>query len=125
MFVKRANKATLAEKIVETLVVEKDMLSNFVRHTQKELKTSKKKHKTTKNKLVDKEVGHLDSVVKMMNKLTNVVDLKKIFGENYSSNKSFYPSFKHNNNLMAKSTQTSNVNLNVEEFGIDYFCWRV
>lgn len=58
----------------------------------------------------------------MMKKLINeVIDLKNSVGESSSSNRYFELFFKCKNNPLAKSTQNSSGNMNVEELGLDDF----
>ena len=69
----------------------------------------------------EKESKYLDSVVKLVNKLSNkVVDLKKNDGDGPSRNRPFHPFFKRNDNP-PKPKNVPQLMLNLDSFSKDNF----
>jgi hypothetical protein len=69
----------------------------------------------------EKEPKDIDSVVKLVKKLSNeVVDLKKNVGEGPSRNRPFHPFFKRNDNH-PKPPEVPQLTLNLDTFGNDNF----
>ena len=79
--------------------------------------------KLTTSKSAKKETDDLESIVKMVKKLTSeVLDLKRSVKESFLTNRPFRPFHKCNNKPLAKSVESSNANLNVVELGMDNLC---
>lgn len=102
MFVKRAKKVALEEKVTNALAIEKYLVAVGVHNMQEDSKASGKKSQASMSKSYGKEIYDLESVVKSLKKLTNEAsDLKRSTRKISSRNKIFKPFFKNNNNALS------------------------
>jgi hypothetical protein len=120
MFVKQSNKNTLALKFDEAETVERE-LSAYDQHPCYEETKSVGKKPLLLTKPPDKESKDIDSVVKMVKKLSNeVVDLKKNVGEGSSKLKNFLPFFKKPYNP-PQPPEPPHMDFNLDSFSNDNF----
>jgi hypothetical protein len=93
MFIKRASRNTLALNFDEAEIIERE-LSSYEHHPHSEEISSVGNKPLLLTKPPEKEPKDIDSVVKLVKKLSNeVVDLKKNVGKGPSRPKNFYPIF--------------------------------
>jgi hypothetical protein len=111
----------LALNFNEAKTVERE-LSSYDHHSHsKEIMSSSKKNLLLARP-PEKELKDIDSVVKLVKKLSNeVVYLKKNTDEGSSNPRSFYPFFNRNDNP-PRPPEAPQIALNLDNFGKDNFC---
>jgi hypothetical protein len=120
MFFKRARRNTLDLNFDEDETIEKE-LSSYDNHPYSGETKSARKQPLLLTKPHEKEPRDIDSVVKLVKKLSNeVVDLKKNIGEGPSRNRTFHPFFKRSDN-QHKPPEAPQLTLNLDTFGSDNF----
>jgi hypothetical protein len=120
MFVKRANKNTLALNFDEAETMEKE-LSTYDQHLHYEDTKSAGKKPFMLAKPPNKESKDIENVIKMVKKLSNeVVDLKKNVGEGSSKPQNFLPFFKRPDSP-PKPPEPPHMDFNLYSFSNDIF----
>jgi hypothetical protein len=121
MFVKRANKNTLALNFDEVETVEGE-LSSYEHHSHTEEAKMTGKRPLLLTKPPKKEPKDIDNVVKLVKKLYNeVVDIKKNVGEGTSKPRTFR-SFLKRQDSPPKPPEPPHMDFNLESFNNDRLC---
>jgi hypothetical protein len=111
----------LALNFDEVETVERE-LSSYDHHSHSEEIRSARKKPLLLTKPPEKEPKDIDSVVKLVKKLSNeVVDLKKNVGEGSSRPRTFHPFFKRNDNP-PRPPEAPQIALNLDSFDKDNLC---
>jgi len=119
MFFKRANRDTLALNFDESETIERE-ISSYNHHSHS--KETRLDGTLPLVKPPKKELKDIDSVVKLVKKLSNeVVDLKKNVRKEYSKPRNFGPFFKRNDNP-PRPLEVPQIELNLDSFGKDNLC---
>jgi hypothetical protein len=121
MFVKRVGKVIQTQNCEEAKNVEKKNLS-LGRSPRVEENRAASKKPLLLIKPIDQKPTDLDSVLKLVNKLSNeVVDLKRNVSKGSSHRKPFRDFYRKTNN-QPKPPKYSNPNMNLDEFFIGNLC---